>query len=151
MSRSNTLSRWGLGLVMLAVCVPLALAAGPDDQWSMSVKMSMTKPMSMSMPAITTKACRPAGADQGPPPMQNSDCKVESWDRSGKRVSYEVTCNQHGTTMTGKGWSEKTDATHMRGHMTMSGAASGTPMAMTVDYSGERIGSCTAEKPAAGE
>lgn len=147
MNKSKLWCRWGLGMLVLAMCVPMAMADGPDDQWSMSVKMSMTKPMSMSMPAITSKACRPAGADQGPPPMKNSDCKVKQWDRGGKKVSYEVTCNQGGTVMNGKGWTEA-DNKHMKGHMTMSGSASGTDMAMTVDYTGERIGSCTAEKPA---
>lgn len=49
MSKSKLLCRWGLGLLVLAVCVPMAMADGPDDQWSMSVAVSMTKPMSMSV------------------------------------------------------------------------------------------------------
>ncbi|MDN5923999.1 MAG: DUF3617 domain-containing protein [Xanthomonadales bacterium] len=143
--------RVGVGVLLGVVCASTALAAGPDEQWSMTATMSMTQPMAMSMPAITSKVCRAADEDLGPPPMKNNDCKVKHWDRSGSKVSYEVSCTQHGMSMDGKGWTQKTDASHMQGHMSMSGTTSGTAMAMTVDYSGERIGSCTATKTAKGE
>jgi hypothetical protein len=134
------------GAMALASMVPASADQGKDDQWSVTASMSMTKPMAMSMPAMTHAACTPANADQGPPQMQNADCKVEHFERSGKRASYKVSCNMHGTQMTGEGWTEKPDDDHYKGEMHVSGSTQGMPMDMTMTYTGVRTGSCTAKQ-----
>lgn len=145
--KKQTLVACGAVAMILGLAAPWAMAGGPDEQWSVTAKATLTAPMHMSMPAMTTTQCNPAGGHQGPPAMKNSDCKVKHWDRSGDRISYEVSCDQNGTIMTGKGWTEITGGS-MKGHMSLSGSAGGTAMAMAVEYSGKRTGTCTAAKSA---
>lgn len=133
------------GLLVIMLAAGAVHAEGKNVRWAVTVNMSMTQPMSMKMPAYTSKVCGPANPEKQPPPMKNGDCKVENFDKSGQKVSYKVVCDQKGMSMTGEGWAEKTDDDHYRGHMTIKGNSGGTPMAMEMDYTGERIGTCTEE------
>lgn len=131
------------------VCIAFAASApaseGPDDLWKVTAKLSMQEPMSMELPAFTSESCAPPQAEHGPPPMKNNQCTVDHYERDGDRVEFAVTCDQQGVSMTGEGWSEKTDADHYKGAMNMSGNASGQSMKMSMSFTGVRIGHCTAE------
>lgn len=138
-----------LALPLLAFAVAAVAAdtgEGKDEQWSVNVKAQMTKPMTMAMPAMTHTVCAPPDEDMGPPDTEGSECTVDHFEKSGNRVTYKATCTMQGGTMTGEGWSEKSDASHYKGEMRIEGEASGMPVAMTMTYDGTRTGHCTAKK-----
>lgn len=144
--------RASVWIAFLAIASPLvALAAppaaeGPDETWSVTTTTNMVKPMPMSMPAMTHTVCVPPNTDQKPPPMKGADCKLQHFDKQGKRVTFAATCQMQGGEMTGKGWTERADDAHYSGHMDLTGNVSGMPMEMHVDYAGTRTGHCTAAK-----
>lgn len=133
----------GLMCILFAATAPAA--EGPDDLWKVTAQLSMQEPISMDLPAFSNETCAPPQAEHGPPPMQNGKCTVDRFERDGDRVEFAVTCDQQGVSMTGEGWTEKTDADHYKGAMNMSGSASGQSMKMSMSFSGTRIGHCTAE------
>lgn len=135
-------SLFASGVLLLALTAVPAHAEDKSVQWSVTVDMSMTQPMSMTMPGYTTKVCGPANPEKEPPPMKNGDCKIESFEQSGQKISYKVVCDQKDMHMTGEGWAEKVDDDNYRGHMTINGNSGGMAMAMKMDYKGTRIGTC---------
>ncbi|HET8897807.1 MAG TPA: DUF3617 family protein [Rhodanobacteraceae bacterium] len=137
--------KWAFLLLLALPVVASAASQGKDDEWKVTVHMKMTAPMAMTMPAITQNTCTPANADQGPPPMKNGDCKVEKFEKNGQRADFKVVCHMQNGDMTGEGWTEKTDDTHYKGEMNIQGSSGGMSIAMSMDYSGVRVGSCTAK------
>lgn len=137
-----------LALALIGLLLPmLVVAQGSDDQWAVTMKMSMTKPMPMDLPVQTHQSCVPANTDVlAPPTDKATDCRVEKMEKEDQRVSFRISCNMQGARMTGEGWAEHSDADSYRGEFSVEGEAEGMPMAMTMSYSGKRTGRCTATR-----
>lgn len=133
-------------LAAASCCVATAaLAQGPDELWEVT---SRTEMAGMSMPASTTKVCKPKG-DRDPSRMaekdKNSDCRMTDVKQSGNRSTWKVVCTKP-EPMTGTGdftySGDKYDGT-----MKMSGKMEGESFTMTQHISGKKVGSCTYEEP----
>jgi len=132
----------GIVAGLASIAAQAAYAQGNDEQCSVTVETRMTRPMSTTLPPFTTTVCTPPDADQGPPPMQQGDCKVEQYAREGDRRTYRVACMQGGTRTVGEGWTEKSGTSAYRGEMRMASDDGG--VAMDMSYAGTLTGSCTA-------
>jgi hypothetical protein len=132
------------------------LAQGPrrDGNWQVTVEMSMANmPQGMTMPpmppmtqcitkeeaADPTKAI-PARPQRGGAAAQ-SDCKVSNYKVDGNKVSWDMTCTG-ATPMTGTSEFIYAGDTYT-GTMKMNVERGGAPMAMTMKYTGKRLGDCT--------
>jgi hypothetical protein len=132
-------------LAALCCIATAALAQGPDELWEITNKMEMA---GMSMPAQTTKMCKPKG-DRDPTKMgekdKNSDCKMTDVKQSGNRSTWKIVCTKP-EPMTGTG-----DVTYSGdkydGTIKMSGKMDGQAFDMTQVISGKKVGNCTYEDP----
>jgi Protein of unknown function (DUF3617) len=141
------------GFTVSAVGV-FAQAGGPrrDGNWEMTVEMQMPNmPAGMKMPPMKSTQCItkedaadpnktvPSRPERGGPP---SDCKVSDYKVSGNKVTYNITCTG-AQPMTGTAEfvyeAETVNGTMI---MNMSMERGGTPMPMTMKYSGKRLGDC---------
>ncbi len=131
----------------LIVAAVLALAAslfaqGPrrDGKWEVKIEMQMP---GMTMPAQTVTQCvtkeeaadplkaMPQGKDANP-----GDCKVSDYKVDGNKVTWSMTCEKD--RMTGTGEFIYAGETYT-GSMKMNTQG----QAMTMKYSGKRLGDCT--------
>jgi hypothetical protein len=148
------------GLVACGAALSVSLLAqgpgGPrrDGNWEVTMTMDMPgMPQGMSMPPMKTTQCitpqeaadpsksvpqRPAGRGGAPNP---NDCKVSDYKTEGNKVSWTMKCD--GTQpMSGTGeFVYGVDS--YTGTMKMEMSRGGQPMAMTMNYSGKRLGDCT--------
>jgi hypothetical protein len=141
---------------MAAASVSVLAQAGPrrDGNWEVTVEMDMPgMPQGMSMPPIKSTQCitpqdaadpskslpqRPAGRGGAPNP---NDCKVSDYKTEGNKVSWTMKC-EGAQPMSGTGeLIYGTDS--YTGTMKMDMARGGQPMAMTMKYTGKRLGDCT--------
>ena len=147
----------------LAACAVAALsvsvvAQGPgprrDGNWEVTMTMDMPgMPQGMSMPPIKTMQCitpqdvadpskslpqRPAGRGGAPNP---NDCKMSDYKADGNKVTWSMKCEGN-QPMTGTGEFVYA-ADSYTGTMKMEMSRGGQPMAMTMNYTGKRLGDCT--------
>ena len=144
------------GVIALVAATSMSLVAqtGPrrDGNWEVTMEMDMPgMPQGMSMPPIKTTQCitkeeaadpnktipqRPAGRGAGNP----NDCKVSDYKVDGNKVTWSMKC-EGAQPMSGTGeFVYGTDS--YTGTMKMDMARGGQPMAMTMKYSGKRLGDC---------
>lgn len=123
-----------------------AQTAAADPQqgvlWQVGVDVAMSEPMPMTMPTYSSKVCGSANPQAEAPPLKNGQCRVEDMHQGDTRVNYTVVCDMRHGTMRGKGWAERTDADHYRGHLDIAGETYGKAMAIGIDYHGTRVGPC---------
>ena len=148
-------------VVALVVAGSVSLIAqvggGPrrDGNWDITMEMQMpgmpNMPAGMSMPPIKTTQCitREEAADPSkslpkPPAGRGGpaqDCKVSDQKAEGNKVSWAMVCTG-ANPMTGTG--EIVYATDSyTGTMVMNMARGGQMTAMTMKYTGKRLGDCT--------
>ena len=145
----------GAFALVVGVSVSL-LAQGPrrDGNWEVTVEMDMPgMPQGMTMPPMKMTQCvtpqeaadpqksipqRPAGRGGAANP---NDCKISDYKTEGNKVSWAMACTG-AQPMDGTGeFVYAGDA--YTGTMKMNIARGGQPMAMTMKYSGKRLGDCT--------
>ncbi len=127
-------------------CLPLASwAEGPDEQWEMTMSVQT---QGMSMPAMTQKVCKKAGASEESQVPMDKDCKLLDSKRSGSQMSFSFVCDSREGKLTGNGESELLSKDSYRGKMHTTGTRSGENVDMNMEYSGQRVGTCTWEDPA---
>jgi hypothetical protein len=124
----------------------LAQAPRRDGKWEVKMEMSMP---GMQMPPTTTTQCiTPADAadptksvPQAPAGRGGTpSCKMSDYKVTGNKVTYTMTCDPpQASTMT----AEITYAADSyTGTMTVNMDRGGQPMAMTMKYTGKRLGDC---------
>ena len=139
--------RFAVTLIFVGTVAALALAQGPrrDGEWE--VKMEMNMPgMPAGMPAMTSKQCITPGDAADPqkamPPQGRGgnpgDCKVSDYKVDGNRVTWSMKCEGR-QPMTGTGEIVYGDNAYT-GTMTMDMQGRS---AMTMKYTGKRLGDCT--------
>ncbi len=129
-------------------------SARRDGNWEVTVEMQMPNmpnmPQGMSMPpmksmhcvtkeeaADLTKALPSAPARGGGPAP---DCKVTDQKIEGNKVTWAMTCTG-ANPMSGTGEVVYAGDSYT-GNMVMNMARGGQPMAMTMKYTGKRLGDC---------
>ena len=145
----------GLFALVVAGSVSLLAQAGPrrDGNWDVTIEMQMpgmpNMPQGMSMPPIKTTQCItkedaadptksiPQRPQRGGPP---GDCKVSDYKTEGPKATWSMVCTG-AQPMTGKGEFVYA-ADSYTGTMTMNVERGGQPMAMTMKYTGKRLGDC---------
>lgn len=135
------------GMLAVSCCIATTVfAQGTDELWEMTVKMDMA---GMSMPAHTSKVCRPKG-DRDPTKLaekdKESDCRATDVKNAGNRTTWKIVCTKP-EPMTGTGDVTAT-GDKIDGTIKMAGKIDGEDMAMTQVMSGRKVGSCTYEEPA---
>jgi hypothetical protein len=141
--------------LLAAASVSLPAQSGPrrDGNWEVTMEMDMPgMPQGMSMPPIKTTQCvtkedvadpnkmvpqRPGGRG-GPNP---SDCTISDYKTEGNRVTWSMKC-EGAQPMTGTG-EFVYGADSYTGTMKMDMARGGQPMAVTMKYTGKRLGDCS--------
>ena len=127
--------------------VVLAQEARRDGKWEVKTEMSMP---GMQMPATTSTQCitKEEAADPQKSALaapagrggSQSDCKVSDYKTVGNKVTYTMTCT---TPQPAKMTAEIVyGVDKFDGTMTMDMARGGQSMAMTMKYSGKRLGDC---------
>jgi len=120
---------------------PALLAQGSDDLWEVTSRMEMPG-MALSVPAQVVKLCVVKnGKDDEYIPRKN-DCKIVDSKRTGNKYTYKMACGgPEPATMEGEVlWGTGAYEGKMRMTMTK------TNESMQMTYSGQRIGSCAANK-----
>jgi len=145
MSMKTCISR--ITLLLVTACLPFSVhAEGKDVLWEVTSKMEMPG-MPMAMPQQTAKVCTPAGAGDESKVPQDKNCKLLESKQTGNKFTYKVECNQDGGKMTGSG-EVVSSADSYRGTFRVQGKMEGQAMDMTTNFTGKKIGNCTAgERP----
>ncbi|MGE3519384.1 MAG: DUF3617 domain-containing protein, partial [Vicinamibacterales bacterium] len=121
-----------------------------DGNWEVTVEMSMPgMPAGMAMPPMKVTQCITPQDAQDPEklvprqPQQSNmgDCAMSDYKVDGNKVSWKMACNGR-QKMTGTGEFIYT-ATSYTGTMQMNMEGGNMPGAMTMKYSGKRLGDCT--------
>jgi len=126
------------GMVILGLMSSAsAMAAGSDELWEMTTKMSMR---GMDMPAMTHNSCLPKGGAYKPEKSrQQENCEMTDIKVSGNKTTWKMHCSGKDA-MDGSGEVIRS-ADKMNGTMKLS-MKNGE---MTQVISGKRIGSCQAK------
>jgi hypothetical protein len=146
----------GVLAILTAASVSMLAQGGPrrDGNWDVTVEMDMPgMPQGMSMPPMKMTQCitpqeaadpakalpqRPAGRGGAANP---NDCKVSDYKADGNKVTWSMKC-EGAQPMTGTGEMVYGPDSYT-GTMKMDMARGGQPMAMTMKYTGKRLGDCT--------
>lgn len=138
--------------IVAALSVPVLAQSGPrrDGNWEVTVEMSMPgMPAGMAMPPMKVTQCVTPQDAQDPQKLvprqgqQSSDmgnCTVSDYKTEGNKISWKMAC-------TGKqkmtGTAEYVyGADSYQGTMLMNMEGGNMPGAMTMKYSGKRLGDC---------
>lgn len=138
--------------VIVSSTFVVAQGAGPrrDGNWQVTIQMEMAG-MPQGMPPTTVMQCvtkeeasdptkmmpQGPGGRGGMPP----ECKVSDLKTEGNKMSWSMKCEGQNA-MTGTGDVIYAGDTYS-GTMKMNVEAGGQPMAMTMKYTGKRMGDCT--------
>lgn len=137
--------------IVAAGSAALVAQSGPrrDGNWEVTIEMAMPNMPAGMMPPMKTTQCitkedaadpQKAIPSSGRGNMQ-SDCKVTNYKTVGNTVSWDMACTG---AQPMNGHSEFTyTADSYTGTMTMNGARGGQEMAMSMKYSGKRLGDCS--------
>ncbi len=132
-------------ILLLPALIPAraedAASGKSGDLWQVTQQMDMALPNGMTMPAQTSKVCRPKSDVIEPPKMGREDCKTDSVERNGKRVDWKMSCKD-GTS--GTGHVEYDRADHYTGGMALSMQQG----EMKMKFEGTRVGECDTDDPA---
>jgi len=130
------------GLLIATLAAPgTAAAQGKDDLWEVTVKMEVPG-MPMAMPPVVSRSCTAKNAKDEDYVPTEKDCRMVERNRSGNKLNYKIVCEgKNPMTIAG----EIVFGTNSyEGRMKLSGTANGQPMQMTQNFSGKRVGDCTA-------
>ena len=122
--------------------LPLALAAGTDEQWEVSSKMGAVPgmPAGFAMPAQVHKVCLPPGKAHEGAAGDPKDCKITDMKTSGSHVSYHVECTgKH--PMSGTVDLDRPGPDSYKGSMKVTSEG----QTMSMEFAGKKIGNCTYE------
>ena len=131
-------------LLVAALALPSpASAQGKDDLWEVTVKMEVPG-MPMAMPPIVSRSCTAKNAKDEDYVPSEKNCRMTERNRSGNKLTYRIVCEgKDPMTIVG----ELTFGSNTyQGRMQLSGMANGQPMQMTQNFTGKRVGDCTATK-----
>jgi Protein of unknown function (DUF3617) len=146
-------------LAVIVACSAAVFAQGPgprrDGNWDVTIEMQMPNmpnmPQGMTIPPIKTTQCitKEQAADPSkamPTPPQRGggpapDCKVSDYKTVGNKVTWSMSCTG-AAAASGTGEFVYTDDAYT-GQMVMNVERGGQPMAMTMKYTGKRLGDCT--------
>ena len=141
--------RSALLIAAFAALIASVFAQGPRRDGNWEVKMEMSMPGMPAMPPVTTTQCitkedalDPQKSVQGPPGGRggrggSSSCKVSDYKVDGNKVTYAMSCDGQ-EKMNGTAEIVYAGDTY-NGTMNVNAAG----MAMTMKYSGKRLGDCT--------
>jgi hypothetical protein len=132
----HTLIASAIGLAAL-VSAPV-LAQGADDLWEVTANITLD---GMRMPGAPTRVCARKGNTDNLVPVEDG-CRVSDRKTMGNRTTYRVVCTGKDP-MSGSG-EMTTGPGSYRGMLKLSGKVDGDPVTMTTEYSGKRVGGCTA-------
>ena len=146
-------------LAAIVACSAAVFAQGPgprrDGNWDVTIEMQMPNmpnmPQGMTIPPIKTTQCitKEQAADPSqamPTPPQRGggpapDCKVSDYKTVGNKVTWSMSCTG-AAAASGTGEFVYGDDSYT-GQMVMNVERGGQPMAMTMKYTGKRLGDCT--------
>lgn len=143
----------GIGALIVALSVAASAQQGirRDGNWEVTIQMDMPgMPAGMSMPPMKTTQCitpQEAADPEKLVPQQpqrgggNSSCSVTDYKTDGNKATWKMSCTGP-QPMTGTGEVVYGVDTYT-GTMAMNVDRAGQPMAMTMKYSGKRLGDCT--------
>jgi hypothetical protein len=138
--------------VLALTATLVAQGPGPrrDGNWEVTMEIEMPG-MPQRMPAMTSTQCvsKEEAADPSKMMSQGSggasalppDCKVSDMKTAGNTTSWSMKCDGDNA-MSGTGELTYAGDTY-RGAMKMNIERGGQPMAVTMTYSGKRLGDCT--------
>jgi hypothetical protein len=126
--------------VLVLLLSALAQAqSGPDDLWEVTANITLD---GLRLPGAPSKVCSKSKQIDRMMPMEE-DCKSNNIKTSGNRTTFQVKCtgkdpmNGSGEITTGKD--------SYRGVLRLSGIVDGEKATMMTEYTGKRIGKCTAK------
>jgi len=125
---------------------PPAFAAGNDELWEVGSKMGAVPgmPAGYSMPTQVHQVCIPPGKAHESAAGDPKNCKILDLKTSGTHTSYRVECTG-ANAMSGAMDIDFPSPQAYRGTMKVNSQG----MAMTMEFSGKKVGSCTYEDPLA--
>lgn len=137
------------GFCALCLIAPPGSAREPGNMMKMTTttRMNMAGMPSMGPMTHTTNVCT---STKRPDPRQmmksEKDCKVSNYQEEGDTISYQMQCT--GTMqMSGNGKFQMLPGGGIRGSIHVTGSTGGQPMAMDMDFDGQRIGACDYTPP----
>jgi hypothetical protein len=139
-ARWRTWSVAGLLIASLAAA-GAAAAQGKDDLWEVTVKMEVPG-MPMAMPPVVSRSCTPKSAKDEDYIPAEKNCRMVERNRSGNKLNYKIVCEGKDPMIIAGELIFGTNS--YEGRMKLSGMANGQPMQMTQNFSGKRVGDCTA-------
>jgi len=120
-----------------------ATAQGKDDLWEVTMKMDLPG-MPMALPPTTNRVCTAKNRKEEDLVPREENCKMTESSRAGGKFNYKMNC-AGANPMTIVGELTFTGDKY-EGRNKMTGMMEGKPMEMTQNYSGKRVGDCTATK-----
>ena len=142
----------GVAAGVVALSLAVSAQSGPrrDGNWEVTMEMDMPgMPQGMSMPPMKMTQCitpQEAADPQKLVPQQpqrgggNSNCSVSDYKMEGNKATWTMACTG-AQAMTGTGEVVYANDSYT-GTMKMNMDRGGQPMAMTMKYSGKRLGDC---------
>lgn len=126
-------------ILLLAGAASSQAQNGPDTLWEVTKRASMA---GANMPATTHKVC--GRGDQAPPEgPQDENCRISDVKSSNDVITYSVRCTGKDA-MSGTG--EMTvESDRYSGKFTLNGTIDGDAATMETEFSGKRVGKCTAK------
>jgi len=120
-----------------AAAIPGMAAEIPGELWETTLQMTMSGPQAFTLPAQTSRTCRPKGEAWNEPPGAPKDaaCEMTDVQRSTGKMTWKIRCSN--PPATGSGSMEFQGDTY-RGTMDMKTAQGD----MAMKLSGKRVGDC---------
>jgi hypothetical protein len=127
-------------VMALLVSTPGFAQTGPDDLWEVTASIIME---GMRLPGQPTQVCvRKGQGDDRLVPM-DENCQIADQKTVGNRTTFRIVCTGKDQ-ITGTGEMTTGQDTYS-GVLKLSGIVEGERMSMTTEFSGKRIGNCTAQ------
>lgn len=127
-------------VVALLVCAPGFAQTGPDDLWEITSTVTME---GMRLPSPPTRVCVPKGQGDDKLMPTDKNCQVTDRKTVGNRTTFRIVCTGEDK-MEGTGEMTTGQDTYS-GVLNLSGIVDGEETSMTTEFSGKRVGSCTAK------
>lgn len=134
-----------LALLLLAIGTALFFPApgfaqeGEDDLWEVSANIKVD---GMSLPAGPTRVCVKDTQSDSLVPMEK-DCRITDRKTAGNRTTFRLVCTGK-EPMNGTGEMTTGPASYS-GVLRLSAKVDGEDTTMTTEFSGKRVGKCTAK------
>lgn len=137
--RTSTTNKLIASSVLLFCAAASQAQNGPDTLWEISSKISID---GMTMPAMPHKVCVKGTQPHASGP-DDKNCKTSDVKTSGNRTTYRVNCTGKDA-MSGTG-EMTTGKDSYSGKLKLAGKVDGDDATMLTEYTGKRIGKCTAK------